>query len=987
MPVDGTGSITIPIQIEAPNLGVIDDLRAKLSGLTSGFGELNTVLQASNSASAALVGQLSAVGGAAGASAGQVQSLAAALQKAGVEEQTVAAGAQALRTNVESAAQAEAGLAAKAATANEALLQGATATQQHALAATSAGGAVGKAAGQMETLGTKTSKTSQEVIKLGRNLLSGTLTGGDFFTTLITQLGQSELMLNPVVLGITAAAAAIGGFVYEIGKGQAIQNDFTAAIRATGNAAGETAGGLIVNSQQIAESVHRSADEVEGLSLAIVRTGKVSGDNIGKMVEDAQLMAQAFGEKPDEALKTLEGLTGDVSQKVVELNDQVGFLTTTQYLNIRAMEENGDKAGAMGIALDALKTHMDGAKSNATGLTWVMQQLGGAIDGAIEGMRDLGRDTPEQKLARDLATKASLQGSAANFGVPTNNIDAQIDQDKKDVQAEQDDALALGGAKAFQKEEIDLLAKYSKQLNQVDVDKQDIAKTTEHLHDAELQLTNATEAGDFAAKAAAQTRLDSVRSALKIANTQLERDRKPTPSFVAGAEHQADDISVYQTQLASILALDRGNQTQQLADEIQFWNEKLAAVTGGGAREIAERNQINARLAAAQQQYDDRQQEQAQRATETAQAIARIQADSVAEIASIQSETQRRAAEDGIDAQIEGLKRQTEDGKTWSDAQIAQLKAFYAQKEQMELDEAAAERDINRQQHNRDLQTAVDNNDPVGEARANAANDQDWATYDAKRAAITAAYAKQDVAIDEDAATKRVNAYRQAANQIGNTWRGMIEGMITGSRTWAQTVQQMERGALDAVLGGIQKMVVNALVADKRRAESAKTAAKAQTDAARTAADEGGQISFKSALIAINNDAYQAASHAYTWASGFLGPIGGAAAAATTYAAVLAMEGGIAAFSARGGWDQVPFDGAVTALHKNEMVLPEKYASPLRDMLGRNAAGTTVNNRSVSRRGDDHYHIYTQPGMNPRHVADAILKGRRGNMYDARRFA
>ena len=46
--------------------------------------------------------------------------------------------------------------------------------------------------------------------------------------------------------------------------------------------------------------------------------------------------------------------------------------------------------------------------------------------------------------------------------------------------------------------------------------------------------------------------------------------------------------------------------------------------------------------------------------------------------------------------------------------------------------------------------------------------------------------------------------------------------------------------------------------------------------------------------------------------------------------------------SAAGGWDNVPFDGAITELHKNEMVLPASIASPLRNMVTAPAANANA---------------------------------------------
>lgn len=62
-----------------------------------------------------------------------------------------------------------------------------------------------------------------------------------------------------------------------------------------------------------------------------------------------------------------------------------------------------------------------------------------------------------------------------------------------------------------------------------------------------------------------------------------------------------------------------------------------------------------------------------------------------------------------------------------------------------------------------------------------------------------------------------------------------------------------------------------------------------------------------------------------------------------TYAAAMSYE---LLSSAEGGWDKVPYDGAKTVLHKNEMVLPARYANPLRDMLDGPAFATSANQQN-----------------------------------------
>lgn len=129
-------------------------------------------------------------------------------------------------------------------------------------------------------------------------------------------------------------------------------------------------------------------------------------------------------------------------------------------------------------------------------------------------------------------------------------------------------------------------------------------------------------------------------------------------------------------------------------------------------------------------------------------------------------------------------------------------------------------------------------------------------------------------------------------------------------------------------------------------------------------------------------DAAAAARGAYKAMIGIpiIGPILAPAAAAVAFAAV---EG----FSAAGGWDDVPFDGAQTTLHKNEMVLPATLATPLRAMLTSNS-GSNDNPPAAPGSGSAPIHIHatdaqsfqrllsTEEGQNG--IRTALQKGRAG---------
>ena len=118
--------------------------------------------------------------------------------------------------------------------------------------------------------------------------------------------------------------------------------------------------------------------------------------------------------------------------------------------------------------------------------------------------------------------------------------------------------------------------------------------------------------------------------------------------------------------------------------------------------------------------------------------------------------------------------------------------------------------------------------------------------------------------------------------------------------------------------------------------KTSKTDATVAGDAADAAADDAAAAdsvasSKLEAAGTIPTLAGEAAAGAYaaTAAIPIVGPAAAPAAAAEAYAATMAFG---ATASAAGGWDKVPYDGAITELHKDEMVLPASIASPLRAM-------------------------------------------------------
>ncbi len=151
--------------------------------------------------------------------------------------------------------------------------------------------------------------------------------------------------------------------------------------------------------------------------------------------------------------------------------------------------------------------------------------------------------------------------------------------------------------------------------------------------------------------------------------------------------------------------------------------------------------------------------------------------------------------------------------------------------------------------------------------------------------------------------------------------------------------------------------------------QTAKTGLNAAGVSARTTATVGGAAvgtaaESQSALVSIGTSAAKAAAGVYADVAASFGPAGPFVApvlAGAALAAVLDFKGLVA--SAEGGFDIPHGVNPLTQLHQEEMVLPARFANPLRDVLSSftpaNSGGPAL---AGSGDGDTHLHLHMGAG-------------------------
>lgn len=217
----------------------------------------------------------------------------------------------------------------------------------------------------------------------------------------------------------------------------------------------------------------------------------------------------------------------------------------------------------------------------------------------------------------------------------------------------------------------------------------------------------------------------------------------------------------------------------------------------------------------------------------------------------------------------------------------------------------------------------------------------------------------------KDAGKTIEQSARTTSNAMVSSFTSGLLKMAEGTQTFGQLVRglgnQMAQNFLKTVvdpmisgwLRGIQAQIT-ATIFGKAKVAAVNSAAAAQN----AAIDKAGQKK------SIAGDAAAAAGAAYKAMAGIPpAPLWGALAGAAAYAGVMAFEGLLP--SAAGGWDIPAGINPLAQLHAQEMVLPARYANPMRDMLSsfsamRSQGFSPANDRAGA--GDTHLHLHMGAG-------------------------
>jgi phage-related minor tail protein len=711
--------------------------------------------------------------------------------------------------------------------------------------------------------------------------------------------------MGPAILGVAGAIVAFG---VALVKGSEEQAKFNGALLMTGGSTGVLSGALQDMAEHVGEASGSFGNAREAM-LSIVESGRIAGAQMEQVGIAAQQMAKLTGDSVQKSVDTFIKLQEKPVQAVVALNDQYHFLTQSVFDQIAALQQQGDTEEAAKVATDAyaqaLQQRTDQVEANLGTLARTWDSVKNSASWAWDAMLNVGKtDTLQDKIgAAQTALENFQKMGLVNFNEKAGHAGWETTDEGKHDSAAQYEIENLKNLQAQLNAEQDKATAKAK----------DTAQVKQYTDDAlALEKWNAKLKDNDNLQAQISDRKAKVEKVHKEApnSPELKGYTFDASGAVTGGEQWAATVAKLTKEYSNA-----GSEARKAAQEAkkaagEQMND-LEMVRAGTAANTAERIQSDAAiLASATKLYGANSQQQKA-------ALSQMLADSKAYGAEVIRDDNEQAAQ-LTQAAITAAQSQL----GIASQKIAAAYNLHQISKQQELAQLAAANDAEYTLEVQAYAKQLNLLDLTVKARQQ---------VNAEIEKLQLKHEVQMQKIQDDAAIANQQMWEKRLQPINNAFNRSINGMIQGTQTLRQSMNNMLSSILASYLETIVKSTTQWLAG-----ELAKTSATVSGNAVRTAANtaaskEGMAQELMLQEKQIFNAAKVAAANTFSSVAAIpvVGPELAPFAAAGAFVAVEAF-GNLS--SAAGGWERVPFDGAMTELHRDEMVLPKHVADPIRQM-------------------------------------------------------
>ncbi|MDA8230343.1 MAG: hypothetical protein M0006_03300 [Magnetospirillum sp.] len=814
-----------------------------------------------------------------------------------------------------------------------------------------------------------TAAARREMMVLGHEALTGNWTRfGPSLMVLAERMGG----LSVPTMAAGAAIAALGYAAYEAIRhiddlADAVDRVQAATVLSGAKLDPAAIEGLIGHLKDLSGV---STQEASTIVANFARIRGASGPEIQALVDALDPLAAAMGVKTPQAAQQLGAAFAEPATNGRKLLTTLGAAPPVIDAFTKAIDDGNQSQGLRILMRQLTDTASAAADFDAKmidGLSlsekWALRQktLGAGKDATPGNMAKtmLGGDDAAAAptlAAPSVAPMDSLRTQASTIRDDISKTDAQIASDTVAFWEKQKEAYSQAGQSTI---EID---------RQIQSARVALARQTSGEVVAEIDAETQRRIAAGTMGRAQELSIEVEADRRKLADARVSADEKVRISrdeSVKVAQLHAEAANGQIRSLQTVAAATRAASQERIAAEGAVYAYAEQTWGAESAQATAALDKMNAAVRAYQAEQDRMAQE-------------RRQTD--AEVARINLQTEK----DGLDAEVAA-------GRMTNEQKIQALQQLTDEDYQQTLQRLDIE-DAGLEQGTQAWERAL----------------QRRATLAAQYEQDSARLADQEAQAHRQAAEETARQWEQAFSPINRGMDAMVQGIVMGTETMRQVAA---RAASDFLMEELSadarwlehKLITNALglASDQQAAEGGmlawvwaeltKTAATESGNATRAASDAASQSTFlgrvaeqlaqwlglegskTTATVAESGtrDAAEGASAIASIMASKAEAVGeipayaaiAAVAAMSSVAAIpvvgWAMAPGVgqATFqqglsylglaSAAGGWERVPYDGALTELHKDEMVLPAAIAEPLRAALKGPALGLPASMTSI----------------------------------------
>lgn len=207
--------------------------------------------------------------------------------------------------------------------------------------------------------------------------------------------------VTPMMVGFTAAAAAVGLFAVALYQGRSESEKFHNTMILTGRFAGITEGQF----NSLAVAIKRDFGGTIGAAREVMDTLVSSGQFTGKTLYSVGAaitkIASLSGESASDVAKNLIPALDGSASSAANLNKQYNFLTFAQYKQIETLNEQGKIQEAIKLTADALTESLTKQEQRVGSIEKAWKFLKDQVSSFAETIRSIGRDeTPMEKMLK-----------------------------------------------------------------------------------------------------------------------------------------------------------------------------------------------------------------------------------------------------------------------------------------------------------------------------------------------------------------------------------------------------------------------------------------------------------------------------------------------------------------------------------------------------------------------------------------------------------